>query len=46
MDTRWIGVWHVVGGLIGDLVRVKYHQVSFVTRTYEAAIAQAKPPGG
>jgi hypothetical protein len=46
MDTCWIDVWHVVSGLISDMVRVKYHQISFVTRTYKAAIAQAKPPGG
>lgn len=24
-DTRWVGVRHVVCGLIGDLLRVKHH---------------------
>ena len=44
-DTRWIGVWHVVSGPISDMLRIKYHQVSFVTRTYESSIAQAETPG-
>ena len=40
-----IGVWDVVGGLIGYPLRVKQHQVGLVARAHEPTIGQAKPPG-